>query len=471
MSKGESCGVLTAETASFTNVIVTSSDSANKPIQTVASRLNDGCAPLAQGANLLPPVPMRLTGARPSLGYSKGIGREDTPVPLTDVMIRRAEPREKAYKLTDGRGLFLFVTPKGAKSWRFKYAFGGKERLLTFGLYPEVKLAEARDRTDAARALLRQGLDPNAKVAPSLQFETVAREWFALRKPKWADRHADDVIGSLQNEVFAHIGALPIAAVPRADVASLLKRIEGRGAIETAHRIRQRIAAIFTYGIAMGYCETNPGDAVKGAMAEKPKGKKQPALTDLATARKMLTDALASPAQVVTREATLLLALTAVRPGELRNAEWREIDTSAALWSIPAARMKGDKDRKDGEPHLVPLAPASLAALERLRPLTGHGKLVFPSLRHAHLPLSENAIGYLLNRAGYHGRQTAHGFRATFSSIMNERHPADRHIIDLMLAHLPSGLSGSEGAYNRAAHMPRRVELAAEWARLLTEIL
>lgn len=385
---------------------------------------------------------------------------------LTDVAIRKAAPAEKPYKLSDGRGLYLLVTAKGAKSWRFKYRFGGKELLLTFGLYPEVKLAEARERTDDARAALRAGRDPGAKVASAEPFETIARDWHGRNRKRWSPHHGDDVLGSLEAEVFPAFGSTPINEVTVADVARALRKVEKRGAVETAHRVRQRIDAVFAYGIAQGVVDRNPGAMAKGGMAAKPKGGKQAALTGLDDARQMLADALAQPAHPVTREALLFLALTAVRPGEMRHAVWSEVDDDAALWTIPAARMKGDAGRKAGDPHLVPLAPAAVECLARLRPLTGTGALIFPSLRHSHKPLSENAVGYLLNRAGYHGRQTAHGFRSTFSTIMNERHPADRAIIDLMLAHKPA--NEIEAAYNRALHMDRRRELATEWAALLT---
>jgi integrase len=382
-------------------------------------------------------------------------------MPLTDVTIRRAEPGAKPYKLADSGGLYLYVSPTGAKSFRWKYRVDGREKVLTFGLYPEVKLAEARDKRDEARRQLRDGVDPGARKEAAATFEDMARAWHRKEAPRWADRHAADVLGSLEAEVFPTLGRLPVDRISIRDVRRCLQAVEDRGAIETAHRVRQRMEAVFRYAVASGQTENNPAAAVKGALTHKKPVKPQPALTDLYAARNMLAAALATPAQPVTRTALLTLALTAARPGEVRGMMWRELDLEAALWGIAADRMKGRVD------HIIPLPAALVTALRELQPLTGHGALVFPSIRDASQPMSENAVGYLLNRAGYHGRQSAHGFRATFSSIMNERFPADRAIIDLMLAHKPTNVSGSEAAYNRAAHMERRRELADAWAALI----
>ena len=195
----------------------------------------------------------------------------------------------------------------------------------------------------------------------------------------------------------------------------------------------------------------------------------QAAVTSLPELRTLLSEVEASTALPLTKLATLLLALTAVRPGELRRATWSEFAEEAEVptWTVPAERMKGDIERKAGEPHVVPLSSAAVECVRQVRRLTGTGTLAFPSLLHIHRPMSENAIGFLLNRIGYKGRHTAHGFRSSFSTIMNEHFPQDRAVIDLMLAHTPQGHSGSEHAYNRAKHMQRRRELAEEWAKLL----
>jgi integrase len=461
VSVGVYAGALTPPDTSFTVVNVTDSDSANSLFQAIASPLKADCAPFDHGANSSQPVSLAGTEAQCIGGYSWGQEANDTPMPLTDVTIRRAEPGEKPYKLADSGGLYLFVSPTGAKSFRWKYRVDGREKVLTFGLYPEVKLAEARDKRDEARRQLRDGIDPGARREAAATFETLARAWHKREASRWAARHSADVLGSLEAEVFPALGALPVDRISIRDVRRCLGVIEDRGAIETAHRVRQRMDAVFRYAIASGETENNPAASVKDALARKAPVKPQPALVDLDAARRMLADALACPAQPVTRTALLTMALTAARPGEVRGMMWRELDLDAALWGIPAARMKMRAD------HIIPLPAVLVAALRELQALTGSGPLVFPSIRDASQPMSENAVGYLLNRAGYHGRQSAHGFRATFSSIMNERFPADRAVIDLMLAHKPAGVSASEGSYNRAAHMQRRRELADAWAELI----
>jgi integrase len=246
-------------------------------------------------------------------------------------------------------------------------------------------------------------------------------------------------------------------------VLGVLRTIEARPALETARRVRQRMSAVFVYAIALGVGESDPAAIVRGAMAPMVKGR-QPAITDLAEARKVLADVEAIPAHPTTKLANRLLSLTVVRPGELRAARWGEFEGLAGaepLWRVPAERMKMKRE------HLVPLSRQAVAVIEAVRPLTGRCPLVFPSTRHAHLPMSENAIGYLLNRAGYHSRHVPHGWRATFSSVMNEAHRVDRHVIDLMLAHAPQ--DKTEAAYNRAIHMERRRELAQLWADMLLE--
>ena len=390
---------------------------------------------------------------------------------LTDAAARAAKPKERAYKLTDGGGLHLFVTPAGGKLWRLRYGFGGKEKLLSFGPYPEVGLAQAREARGAAKALLRTGRDPmlekKARRAAAHDaagtFEAIARDWHARQAPTWTERHAADVLESLERDVFPSLGALPIGNITPPMVLATLRPIEARPAAETARRVRQRMSAVFVYAIASGLGEADPAAIVKGAMAPVAKGR-QPAITELPAAREVLARVEATPAHPVTKLANRLLALTVVRPGEIRSVRWCEfedLDGPAPLWRVPAERMKA------GREHLVPLAGHAVQVLRAAQGLTGRGPLVFPNARHAHRPMSENAIGYLLNRAGYHGRHVPHGWRATFSTVMNERHRADRQVIDLMLAHAPD--DKTEAAYNRALHLERRRELAQIWADMLLD--
>lgn len=420
---------------------------------------------------------------------------------LTDIKARKAQPRDKDYKLADAGGLYLFVTARGSKSWRLKYRFAGKEKRLVFGQYPEISLVEARDLRDEARREVRDHRDPAvekrkrklAAAAAAIEtFEKLARAWHALQSPRWAPVHADDVISSLENDVFPDLGKLPIPAIDGPVILATLRKVEARGSIETARRLRQRISAIFGYAISEGIADHDPASGIVRALKPLPKKGRQPAITKLDDVRKVLVAAEASGATPVVKLASRLLALTAARPGVIRGVVWDEFEdidwetelpsTALPLWRIPAARMKLILDRKDEEAfeHLVPLSRQAIAVLRAMRKLTGRNKLVFPSQRHTHRPMSENAIGYLYNRVGFHGRHVPHGWRAAFSTIMNEKAERDARaagqkthaeldakVIDLMLAHVPK--DRVEAAYNRAAFMDRRVEIAQEWADMLSE--
>lgn len=393
---------------------------------------------------------------------------------LTDIAIRKAGPRDKQFKMYDSGGLHLVVTPSGGKLWRMRYQFGGKEKLLSFGPYPELPLSAARIARDDAKRTLREGKDPGAtkrlrKASATTSentFEAVAREWYELNRSQWVARHSDDVIASLDKEIFPVLGSFLLTDISAADVLAALRPIEKRGAKETARRIRQRMSAVFLYAIASGRAENDPAAVVKNAMAPMKKGK-QPAIVDLDKAREMLARVEAERAHPATKLALRILALTAVRPGTLATTPWSEWSAPLDVWQIPADRMKLRLQHKDDEArdHLVPLAKQAIEAIEALRLISGRGALAFPNVRHAHRPMSENAMGYLLNRAGYHGHHVPHGWRSTFSSVMNEHYPADHRIIDLMLAHVAK--DKTEGAYNRAQHLGRRRELAQIWADLI----
>jgi integrase len=400
---------------------------------------------------------------------------------LSDVEIRNAKPKLKPFKLADSNQLYLWITPKGSKLWRMKYVFDGKEKTQSFGPYPLVGLSLARQMRDEARRLLLEGVDPAAAKRQQVQasiessrltFAVVAAEWFELNRGRWAIRHGNDVLRSLKRDAFPHIGKIPIGELTPPKIVDTLRLVEGREAIETAKRLRQRISGVFGYAIAAGYVERDPSEKVDAALRPLPRKGHQPAITDLAALTKMLSDVEDEYARGITRLAVRFIALTAVRPGELRGARWEEfenLDSDKPLWRIPAERMKGDLDRKAeiGGDHLVPLAHQSVAILKVARDLLGTRELVFPNDRDVQRPMSENAIGYLINRAGYRGRHVPHGFRASFSTIMNEwasreGDPGDRDVIDLMLAHVPR--NKVEIAYNRAGYMPRRRELAQIWA-------
>lgn len=396
---------------------------------------------------------------------------------MTDTAIRKAKPAGKGYKLADGGGLHVFVSPAGGKSWRWRYEFAGKEKLLTIGQYPVMGLADARAARDEARAALKQGRDPAivkqqqrlvAAVQSGETFEVIARAWHKVSLPRWSAVHGQDILEALERDVFPAIGASPIREVTVPQVLAVVRAIEARGSKETARRNRQRIEAIFDFAIAEGKAVDNPGRTITGAMAPLQRAR-HPAITELVAAREILQRVEAQPGHPLTKLAHRLLALTAVRPGVILALPWAEMPKGAAVWTVPAARMKlSTQEKLKGErDHLVPLPKQALELIAAARQLSGLGPLVFPNYRNAHRPMTEGAIRTLLNKAGYRDRHVAHGWRATFSSIMNELYPADRQIIDLMLAHKLK--DEVEAAYNRALHLKRRTELAQLWADLIAE--
>lgn len=382
-------------------------------------------------------------------------------MPLTDVKIRATLPTGKGFRLTDGGGLHLYFTPTGVRSWRWRYEWQGRERTLVLGRYPGMGLANARRARDHARDRLQAGHDPSlpetANAMPT--FEAAAHDWHHVNQPRWKPHHAADVLASLVAEVFPVFGHVPCDKVTPPMVLAVMLAMGKRGAHDTARRVRRRCAAVFAFADA-----PDPTARLLARMAPMPPGGHRPALLDLDEARALVRATDAQPGQPVTKLALRFLALTAARPGEVGGMRWaevRDLDGPAPVWAVPGERMKMKRD------HVVPLAHQAVDVLRVAYRLTGRGKLVFPNLRDARLPMSENAMGYFLIRLGYRGRHVPHGWRATFSTLMNERHPADRGVIDLMLAHLPK--DKVEAAYNRAERMQRRRELAQTWADLLLE--
>jgi len=399
---------------------------------------------------------------------------------LSDVQIRKAAAKGKPYKMADERGLYLYITAAGGKSWRLKYRYGGKEQLLTFGLWPDVSLARARDLAREARAHLAEGVNPGlerrkaramAAVDNATTFEAVAREWHAKQAGRWAKRQHKSALASLEREIFPSLGAFPIAEITVPLVLSELVRIERRGAVETAHRLRRRVEAVFAYAIATGRATRNPARDLKGALAPVQRTTKQPAILDEAGCRTLYQAISNGPGELEAICCAMFQALTAVRPSDAREARWSEIeglDGPAPVWTVPAARLKGTVAQKGdkGRRHVVPLSGAAVAVLERVRQISGHQGLVFPSARFPGRPMSDMTLSMMYRRAGYEGRHVPHGWRASFSTIMNERHPAERDAIDAALAHVKGG---TEGRYNRAEHLARRRDLFAEWAAILED--
>ena len=412
---------------------------------------------------------------------------------LTDVQARKAKAADKDYKLADSGGLYLFVTKTGFRSWRLKYRFAGKEKRLVLGPYPEVSLAEAREQREAARRWLREGVDPGVerkRRRPSIEavvaatFEAQARAWHTAQAPRWVPQYAALILRSLERDIFPEVGSLPLSSIEPPLILAALRKIEARGSIESAKRIRQFISSVYAYAIAEGVAVTDPSASVGRALRPLVKKRKQPAVTRIDDARQLMSDVDQSTADVGTRIASRLLALTAVRPGIAQGARWSEfeaIDWShpsepapAAVWRVPAGRMKLELERKHdgGFDQLVPLSRQAVAALHEARSLSSYSPFVFPGHWSTAKPISNNTLGVLYRRLGYTDKHVPHGWRSTFSTIMNERvrhhgHPGDRAVIDLMLAHVPTGLSSSEAAYNRSEHMERRRELGQEWADLL----
>jgi len=403
---------------------------------------------------------------------------------LTDAKCKAAKAAAKPYKLADARGLYLFVTPTGFKSWRMKFRIDGKEKRLTFGSYPDVKLTEAREMRDEALKVKRQGLDPaitrrqqravQARAAADT-FETIALLWHSAKLPTWSTSHAARVLTSLKDEAFPVIGKLPIRAVTPPLVLEVLSPIAKRGAVDIAHRLRQRISDVFIFACASGLAETDPAAMVKGALAPVVK-RNYPALRTIEEARALLLECESQPGFPLTKLASRLMALTAARSEPLRYAEPHEFEglsSESPIWRIPAKKMKLEHAQKQQEAFefIVPLCPASVEIVQIALALTRGAPLVFPGLRHSHRPMSENALSVMIRRTTFAGRHVPHGWRSTFSTIMNERaqaldRPGDRAVIDLMLAHKQEGV---EAIYNRAAYMPRRRELAQEWAELLLQ--
>ncbi len=386
---------------------------------------------------------------------------------LTDVKIRNAKPDVKPRKLFDGRGLFLLLTPSSGKWWRFKYRFGGRAKTLSLGVYPDVGLREARERREEARKLLAAGVDPGverkaAKAAQAVAaaretgtFELVAREWFEKYSPIWAPGHAATVIRRLERDVFPWLCARPVSEITAVELLEVLRRVEARGALETAHRIKQICGQVFRYAIATGRGSRDPSADLRGALPPV-KETHHAAVTKPADVAALLRAINGYQGSFVVRCALRLAPLVFVRPGELRKAEWSEFDLDGAIWRIPAERMKLRRE------HLVPLSRQTIEVLRELHPLTGAGRYVLPSARTTVRPLSENALTAALRRMGYdQGTMTAHGFRTMASTLLNELGwPAD--VIERQLAHTER--DGVRDAYNRAQHIVERRRMMSAWA-------
>jgi len=388
--------------------------------------------------------------------------------PLTDTKVRNTKPGEKEIKLFDGGGLFLLVTSRGGKLWHFKYRFGGREKKLSFGTYPEVSLADAREKRDAARKQVAAGIDPGEarkaeKRVESEQatntFEAVAREWHARQKGVWSEGHTVRTMQRLEHDVFPCVGLRPISEITAPELLMVFRRIESRGAHETAHRARFVCGQVFRYAVATGRAERDPAADLKGALTPI-KTRHHAAITDPKEVAALLRAIDGYQGSFVVKCALQLAPLVFVRPGELRQAEWAEIDLEAAEWNIPAERMKMKVA------HLVPLSAQAVKILRELQALTGRSQYLFPSGRSFARSMSNNAINAALRRMGFGtDEMTGHGFRAMARTILDEVLQVRVDYIEHQMAHAVKDPNGR--AYNRTAHLAERRKMMQQWADYL----
>jgi len=381
--------------------------------------------------------------------------------------IQKAKAKDKPVTLFDGGGLFLMVTPSGGKLWRFKYRFEGKEKKIAFGSYPEISLLDARQRRDDARKLLANNVDPSAvrkaqkqaHVEDTETVEVIAREWHEKFKSNWTEGHALKILRALERDVFPWIGKRPIKAIKAPELLTVLRRVESRGVLEGAHRIRGLCSQFFRYAISTGRAERNPAQDLIGSLPPA-KDKHLAAITDPKKVRELLLAIDGYSGSQVVKLALQLSPLVFVRPGELRHMEWKEVDFENALWSIPAEKMKMR------EPHLVPLSKQAIKIMEELQKLTGTSQYAFPSGRTYDRPMSNNAVLAALRRMGYtKDEMTPHGFRAMARTIIDEVLQVRPDFIEAQLAHRVSDPLGR--SYNRTQHLNERKKMMQKWSDYL----
>lgn len=373
-----------------------------------------------------------------------------------------AKPREKAYKLADGAGLYLEVVPSGSRYWRMKYRFNGKEKRIAFGVYPAVSLAQARALRDEAKKKLAEGIDPSfakkeEKLVRDVQlnntFQAVALEWHGTKVSRWSEGYASDIIEAFNKDIFPYIGQLPVNDIKPLVLLNVLRRMESRGATEKAKKVRQRCSEVFRYAIVTGRAEYNPAADLTSAMSGH-ESKHYPFLTveELPEFFKALAGYTGSPLVVL---AARLLILTGVRTGELRGAFWSEFDLEKAVWEIPTERMKMKR------PHLVPLSTQALEIVQQLKVMSGQYPLVFPGRNDPRKTMSEASINQVFKRIGYTGKVTGHGFRHTMSTILHEE-GFNTAWIETQLAHVDK--NAIRGTYNHALYLEGRREMMQWYA-------
>jgi integrase len=397
---------------------------------------------------------------------------------LTDTFLKNVKPtgRPAGDKYADGDGLYLLVTKSGTRCWRMDYRYADKRKTLAIGVYPAVSLASARKRRDAARELLADSIDPGLvkqqhraeRLAESANtLEAVAREFHVTQASGWSPRYATKWIERMEKDLFSALGKVPIGSVTAPMLLTVLRRVEKRGVFETAHSLRQTAGQVFRYGIQTGRCDRNPAADLQGAL--KPiRTRHMAAVLEPDKVGELLRAIDGYSGQPLTRGALVLSALLFQRPGNIRQMEWKWIDFERALLTIPSQSMKRRIHEKlNGRPHLVPLAPQAIDALQELHAYSGHGRYVFPSLLTGERPMSDNTLNAALRRMGYsNDEMTAHGFRAMARTLMIERmHGIPAEVIEAQLAHVKSGPLGA--AYDRAEFVEQRRRMMVEWADYL----
>lgn len=391
---------------------------------------------------------------------------------LRDSECKNAKPTERPKKLFDEKGLFLLVHPNGSKYWRLKYRVANKEKLLSLGVYPELSLADARDKRDEARKLHSKGVDPSAakqeekrtrKIATANSFEVITREWLELMKHKWSADHYSYTQRRFEAYVFPEIGNSPIVEISTPMLLAMARKIEAQGTIVTTHKVMTSCSQVFRYAIASGRCERNPVVDLKGAIKAKPVAKHVNAVAEKdlpELLRKIDAYAKDNGGEIQTQYALQLLALTFVRTGELREAVWEEFDLESAEWSIPAERMKMKA------PHVVPLSRQAIRIIEKLKEINGDYSLVFPGTNPIR-PMSKNTVLFALYRMGYRGRMTGHGFRAVASTSLNDKKSNEKPV-ERQLAHAEK--NRVKGAYDRGDRLRKRRKMMQQWADYLDYI-
>ncbi|KKI43380.1 integrase [Obesumbacterium proteus] len=375
-------------------------------------------------------------------------------MPLNDMQIRRAKPEAKAYTLGDGQGLSLLIEPNGSKSWRFRYRYAGKPKMISLGVYPTITLADARSRRDDVRKLVAEGRNPSEvrkeqKIALQTEsesaFEKIATEWHQMKSAKWSAGYASDIMEAFQNDIFPFVGTRPVGEIKPLELLNVLRKIEKRGALEKMRKVRQRCSEVFRYAVATGRAEFNPAADLSSALEVHQSNHfpflKADEIPEFLRALESYTGSK------LVQIATKLLMITGVRTIKLRAALWQEFDLDNAIWEIPAERMKMRR------PHLVPLSTQALDLLHELKIMTGNYRYVFPGRNDPNKPMSEAAINQLIKRIGYGGRLTGHGFRHMMSTILHDA-GFNSQYIELQLAQVDS--NRIRGTYNHATFIEER---------------